>query len=379
MTTKGPAPNTDVIIIGAGLSGLVCANLLCDAGLKVLVLEASARIGGRIHSVYDPATTRAIADLGPTWVWPVYQPIISKWLTRLGVETFGQFEDGDAVLDFEDESPVRRQPLAGQHGISRIRGGPQALIEALAGRLPGGTIKTSQPVNSVRVQGDKVEVSTIVPPDQNPAIFNAAQVIVAIPLRLAAKTIDWSPSLDKSLLTGMETTPTWMATQAKAVIVYDTPFWRDAGLSGRVASQLGPMVEVHDHSPAEGGQGILFGFVGWPHEMRQAHPQQLRSEIDRQLVRCFGQIGGEYSALHIEDWAQNQWICSTLDLSNPPAHPEILPDNLRRARIKARLYFSVAEAAQQSPGLIEGAFAAAEETVDTLLNDIGEKPVDNHD
>lgn len=42
--------NVDVIIVGAGLSGLACAVSLSDAGKRVLVLEASDRIGGRVRT-----------------------------------------------------------------------------------------------------------------------------------------------------------------------------------------------------------------------------------------------------------------------------------------------------------------------------------------
>jgi monoamine oxidase len=42
--------NADVIVIGAGAAGLVAARELSSAGLKVLVLEARNRIGGRIYT-----------------------------------------------------------------------------------------------------------------------------------------------------------------------------------------------------------------------------------------------------------------------------------------------------------------------------------------
>ena len=38
--------NADVIVIGAGHNGLVCAGYLAKAGLDVLVVERSKRIGG---------------------------------------------------------------------------------------------------------------------------------------------------------------------------------------------------------------------------------------------------------------------------------------------------------------------------------------------
>ena len=40
----------DVIIIGSGLGGLICANILSKEGMKVCVLEMDKRIGGTLQS-----------------------------------------------------------------------------------------------------------------------------------------------------------------------------------------------------------------------------------------------------------------------------------------------------------------------------------------
>src|SRR3954465_7795121 len=65
----------DVIVIGAGTAGLSAARFLVEAGRRVLILEARARIGGRIHTIRDRGFDNPI-ELGaefihgrpePTW------------------------------------------------------------------------------------------------------------------------------------------------------------------------------------------------------------------------------------------------------------------------------------------------------------------------
>ena len=44
--------NYDVIIIGGGISGLFTGYKLLNTGLKILIIESSSRLGGRIHTLY---------------------------------------------------------------------------------------------------------------------------------------------------------------------------------------------------------------------------------------------------------------------------------------------------------------------------------------
>ena len=48
----GPVGMYDVTIVGAGIAGLACARTLEGTGLRVLLLEADSRIGGRVHTVH---------------------------------------------------------------------------------------------------------------------------------------------------------------------------------------------------------------------------------------------------------------------------------------------------------------------------------------
>lgn len=54
-----------ILVVGAGIAGLACAQALQQAGKNVVVLEARSRIGGRIHSIIENTHT---FDLGASWI-----------------------------------------------------------------------------------------------------------------------------------------------------------------------------------------------------------------------------------------------------------------------------------------------------------------------
>ena len=119
----------------------------------------------------------------------------------------------------------------------------------------------------------------------------------------------------------LDATPTWMAPHAKAVALYDSPFWRENGLSGRIASQSGPLVEAHDHSGPDGSPAALFGFIGWPYATRAKMGTDLQGAILDQLTRCFGADSPKPKSIHIEDWAGDPLVTTADDLTGPMAHP----------------------------------------------------------
>ena len=65
-----------VIIIGAGLSGLAAGLRLSRAGVKVTILEARNRVGGRVFS-FSPKTSKdQIIELGAEWVGNSHERVI---------------------------------------------------------------------------------------------------------------------------------------------------------------------------------------------------------------------------------------------------------------------------------------------------------------
>jgi monoamine oxidase len=75
---------TDVIIVGAGASGLMAARELCKAGKSVLVLEARDRVGGRIHTIKNNSFSTHV-EMGAEFVHGKL-PITLGLLKEAGIE-----------------------------------------------------------------------------------------------------------------------------------------------------------------------------------------------------------------------------------------------------------------------------------------------------
>ncbi len=359
-TNDGSADlDADVIVVGGGIAGLTAAVLLVEAGQRVLVLEARAEPGGRVRSVRDPQTQAYLADLGPTWVWPAYQPIVARWIERLALPSVAQFDSGQVIVETaRDTSPIRTH-FPGQEGSVRIIGGPQAIVDALAARLPQGVVCPSARVTAVEVAHDHARVRLDVGRSGR-RTYSAAKVIIAVPPRVALHTISWQPTLPRDLTAALAGRATWMATQAKVVAFYERAFWRTQGLSGRIMSRVGPLVEVHDHSGPSGTPAALFGFVGWPHAVREEMGGALADQATAQLERCFGPEAPAPLDVQIQDWAGDPLVCSPADLRAPGGHPDVGPAIVRALHFEGKVCFAAAEVAGQSPGLIEGALVAGE-------------------
>lgn len=84
----------DVVIVGAGLSGLSAARELVSRGLSVRILEATDRVGGRTLS--SPLGADVI-DLGGQWLGPT-QDHMYKLVEEFGLKIFPQYDNGKKVL-----------------------------------------------------------------------------------------------------------------------------------------------------------------------------------------------------------------------------------------------------------------------------------------
>src|SRR5579871_3449333 len=101
MSEQRPDPTelpdaADVVIVGAGVAGLVAARELRRAGVSVRVLEARDRVGGRTLS---ERVGREVLDLGGQWIGPT-QNRLAALAKELGVRTFPQHHQGKKILSW---------------------------------------------------------------------------------------------------------------------------------------------------------------------------------------------------------------------------------------------------------------------------------------
>jgi monoamine oxidase len=93
----------DVIVVGAGLAGLMAARQLVAAGRSVLMLEARDRVGGR--TVNASIGAGKVTEMGGQWVGPTQERLLAL-ASELGVETFPTHHDGRNLLELRGK--VRR-------------------------------------------------------------------------------------------------------------------------------------------------------------------------------------------------------------------------------------------------------------------------------
>ncbi|WP_353266344.1 FAD-dependent oxidoreductase [Gemmatimonas sp.] len=355
-----------IVIIGAGLAGLYTARLLHAANMPCVVLEARDRIGGRILSVdaHGAPSTDGF-DLGPSWFWPQAQPVLAELVQELGLDAFPQASDGDVLFErMSREGPQRFQGYPQEAHSYRVAGGTAALVHAIAEALPTDCVQLSSKVTQLSLETDGIAVQ--VECNGDAVTMRASHVVAALPPRLLAHAVTFSPAIDEPARIRWSSTPTWMAPHAKFFALYERAFWRDAGLSGTAQSMVGPMPEIHDATTAS-GQAALFGFIGVGAAQRAAMGEgALTGACMEQLVRMFGAEAGTPRTTLLKDWAADDCTATTEDRV-PGGHPVPDPAPWVTGAWAERLVLGGSETSSSEPGYLAGAVTAAQSAARRVL------------
>ena len=243
--------DAEVVVIGAGMAGLTCARALAERGVKVLVLEARERVGGRIATVRNgngepielgaefvhgrPAELMALIAEADCEVYERDGTQVClgvEGLRECGDEMAAAFDPLEELKEFSGEDMsfidyLDREGVAGEERgsavgyvegfnaadarvasvralgvqqaaenaidgdrVYRVRGGYDQLPEFLARRTRelGGEVRLEVRVWSVRWERGRVDLAT------NAGSFVAKRAVVTLPLGvLLAGDVEFSP------------------------------------------------------------------------------------------------------------------------------------------------------------------------------------------
>lgn len=446
--------NKDVVIVGAGASGLTAANELRKAGLSVAVLEARDRAGGRL---WTDTIDGAMLELGGQWVSPD-QDALKSMIAELGLETYSRYREGDSVyinkageltrftgeifpvppatekvmvelIDKLDAMTAQMDPdrpwehpdakeldqisflhwleqqtddqeardnialfIAGAmltkppHAFStlqallmaasagsfsnlvdadfildeRVVGGLQQVPLLLAERL-GDDVHLGQPVRTLRWGDDGVTAIT------KDLVVHARYAILAVPPVLIHR-ISYEPPMPRRQHQLHQHLS--MGFVIKVHAVYETPFWREAGLSGTAFSPYELSHEAYDNSNFDDPHGTLVGFVSDQNadDLFTLTAEERKMRILESLSHYYGEQAKHPIVYFESDWGTEEWTrgayAASFDLGGLSRYGADLRTPV------GPIHFSCSDMAGKGYQHVDGAIRVGREVAATILTEV---------
>jgi monoamine oxidase len=301
--------DADILIIGAGAAGLAAARELSTAELKVIVLEARDRIGGRINTHFDswpielgaefvhgkPPETLTIVERAhltlqevPGLHWHLENGILTRsgefWSKVEGLmEEMSRYTGPDLSFagflkrykqktQIEDIESIATLYVEGFHaahadrisvlGLNKtnqaaaeIEDDKQFRVENGYSQIPrilhdeavasGAAFRLSAVVEEVRWRRNQVEVLT-----KASGTFNARCLLVTLPLSLLQKSdnVRFTPPLNETRAAAGKLS---LGQAVKVILHFREPFWQDLALPAGDGKSADLKDLTFLHAPAE--------------------------------------------------------------------------------------------------------------------------------
>jgi predicted NAD/FAD-dependent oxidoreductase len=165
------AHQVDVLIVGAGLAGLLAARRLVERGIRPMLLEKGRAVGGRIATYH---LQEGLADSGAQFFTtrdPVFEIMVNRWLeVGLAFEWSRGWSDGSLASTRDG------------HPRYAIRGGMSALAKYLA---QGLDVRLNVPLEVVRHAFNGWEVE-----DENGTRQRGRAIILTAPVPQSLALLD---------------------------------------------------------------------------------------------------------------------------------------------------------------------------------------------
>ncbi|HET8859981.1 NAD(P)/FAD-dependent oxidoreductase [Marivirga sp.] len=344
-----------IIIIGAGLSGLVTAYRLKQAKIPFLILEAKDRTGGRIFT--KTTDNQTPIEMGATWFGKQHQNLIGL-LNELKVTAFPQYQGDYYYYDDPDSPHHGKYKLPPQEVNYRIEGGSKNLINKLFEKLEKDDIRFSSRVEEIRKEKKELIIKT-----ENNNEFVSEQIILAVPPKIWAHQITFIPSLPQDLLQIAKNTQTWMEDSIKAAVEFEKPFWRENSQPATIMSNSEPFTECYDHTNQKEDKFALCGFLN--PGLKNIEAPKRKDLVLKQLANILGEQALHGTSYHEYIWSEDDYVKWPKDSFMHP-HQNNGHPIFRQCFLNNQLIIASSESAATFPGYMDGAVEAGERAFDVV-------------
>jgi len=306
-----PGPRK-ILIIGAGLAGLVAAYELNKLSYDVTVLEAQDRVGGRVLTIRD-FNDGLYAEAGAARISADHD-ITLKYVNEFGLPLMPFYPSAEHFMRLRKGRPEKlgwkkfaqaMSPvitLGKQEYWKKVRGGNDLLPKAFADKLKG-RIKFDAP--AVKIEQDAGGVSVSFKENGSLQTVRGDILLAAIPFPTFSK-IEVTPSFSKAKADVIRTTRYESA--SRVILETKTRFWHEKGLNGFAAGQ--DLAEIWEGSFGQSGtHGILQNYLRYDASLaltRQAPAERLTATTGA-LEKFFPGLGANYVKGFSKCWSEDIW------------------------------------------------------------------------
>ena len=370
-TNSPDDPNSDqsnkkIVIIGAGISGLVAGYELSIAGYDVTILEARDRIGGRVLTIRSPFSNNHYVEGGAARIKPSHDltiayanhfnlPLDPFYATNGNYVDFSggnrSIIDNSTYLNTSYGSTLRKNYL-------KIRGGSDQLTNAFASSSElSNKIFLGNAVSSITQNSEKVIVNA------GGTQFEADKVLCTVPLTVLNK-INFSPALSTEKQSAMNGGFRY-APATRIYIQFKNRFWENESLNGWGNTDL-PEEIWQPSWDMSGNTGILMSYLRWS----AAEDMDILNESDRNTAvlnrweNIFeGSINNFDSGVSkswvLDEWSKGAWASPTTSQN------ENLNESI--SQVEGHIHFA-GEHSSNDRGWMQGALFSGLRAVSEIIN-----------
>lgn len=339
-----------VVVVGAGMAGLVAAYELGRAGHHVTVVEARDRVGGRVLTIREPFTSDLFAEAGAARIPPQHDLSLG-YARHFGLALDPFYPRAGAYVRLAEGVRTRVPAsdfLQVKPDYVKVRGGSERLPLAMASALETPVL-LHDPVTSVEHEpGRAVQVRTA-----GGLELSTDRVLCTVPVPVLHR-IDFEPPLSAEKIRAADGGFDYRAS-TRVFVELRERFWEDDGENGWAETDW-PEELWHPTWDLPAGPGVLLSYVRGDRamELDALDPEARVARVLEHWEDVFPGVGGWAQRWTSHAWALDPWSGGAWAAPTSVQDAEL---GSHVGRAEGRLHFA-GEHASSARGWMQGALAS---------------------